>query len=187
MVFIRSLHDGDSTQCQKCRGKEQRKIHEGDKIFHWKIIKRVGKYFICECDCSKKTRRKIAASSLLSGRTKSCGCRRADNQTAEQEKAKKIGMKIMERVHDAGISLSYGEKKVSKNSKTGITGVCMRKGQYRAYITLDRRQIHLGLYDTLEEAAEARKAGEEKYFSARKEMTTEIIKSVIEGEKNGNQ
>lgn len=44
----------------------------------------------------------------------------------------------------------------------------MCRGQqkaYRAYISIRRKHIHLGEFDTLEEAAAARKAGEEKYFS----------------------
>jgi hypothetical protein len=188
MVFIRSLHNGDSTQCQKCRGKEQRKIHEGDKIFHWKIIKRVGKYFICECDCSKKTRRKIPSSSLLSGRTKSCGCRRSDNQTAKQEKGKKQGMKIMNAIHEARLSPSY-KRKTNKNSSTGVTGVCMygSTGKYRAYISVDHRTIELGHYDTIEDAAAARRDGEDKYFTDRIQRVEEIKMKFKGDEKDGNQ
>ena len=38
---------------------------------------------------------------------------------------------------------------------------------YRAYINIGKKQIHLGNFDTLEEAAAARKAVEKKYFAPR--------------------
>lgn len=54
----------------------------------------------------------------------------------------------------------------SKNNTSGHTGVSYRpkRKSYRAYITVDRRQIGLGHYPTLEEAVAARKKGERKYF-----------------------
>lgn len=47
---------------------------------------------------------------------------------------------------------------VSKNSSTGVNGVSIHKptGKYRAYIMVNKKQIHLGLFDTLEEAKKAR-------------------------------
>lgn len=47
---------------------------------------------------------------------------------------------------------------VSKNSSTGVNGVCLHRptGKYRAYIMVNRKQIHLGLFDTIEEATLAR-------------------------------
>lgn len=55
--------------------------------------------------------------------------------------------------------------KVSKNNTTGVLGVSLRpSGRYRARIMVDRKEICLGTYDTIEEAKNARKKGEEKYF-----------------------
>jgi hypothetical protein len=50
---------------------------------------------------------------------------------------------------------------------TGFTGVCRAKGieKYRATITVDRRSIHLGTFSTPEEAAIARSAAVQKYYS----------------------
>lgn len=44
------------------------------------------------------------------------------------------------------------------NSKTGLIGVCLHKptGKYRAYIMVNRKHIHLGLFDTIEAAAKER-------------------------------
>lgn len=56
-------------------------------------------------------------------------------------------------------------RKLNKNSQSGVRGVCRgNKKAYRAYINIRRKQIGLGEYDTLEEAAAARKAAEEKYY-----------------------
>lgn len=47
---------------------------------------------------------------------------------------------------------------LSKNNTSGVNGVSMMKnGKYRAYINENYKQIHLGSFDTLEEAKSARK------------------------------
>lgn len=54
---------------------------------------------------------------------------------------------------------------LSKNSTTKINGVSLHKptGKYRAYIMVNRKQIHLGLFDTVDEATQARKQADNKY------------------------
>lgn len=54
-------------------------------------------------------------------------------------------------------------KGVSKRNKTGYTGVAKYKDKYRAYITRDKERYYLGLFNSLEEAAKARKDAENKY------------------------
>ena len=52
-----------------------------------------------------------------------------------------------------------------KNNKLNCKGVRkVPSGRYNAYIGIDKKQISLGTYDTLEQAKEARKKAEEKYF-----------------------
>lgn len=54
---------------------------------------------------------------------------------------------------------------LSKNNRTGVTGVSKTpNGKYRARIMVDRKEIRLGTFETLKEAAVARKNGETKYF-----------------------
>lgn len=54
---------------------------------------------------------------------------------------------------------------LSKNNRTGVTGVSKTpNGKYRARIMVDRKEIRLGTFETLKEAAVARKNGEIKYF-----------------------
>lgn len=52
------------------------------------------------------------------------------------------------------------------DSILGIKGVSVSKNhdRYRAHITLDGKQYHLGTFDTLEEAKRARREAEQKFF-----------------------
>jgi hypothetical protein len=50
-----------------------------------------------------------------------------------------------------------------KDSKSGYKGVSFQSGKYRAYIVLDYKQIHLGRFDSKEEAARAYNAAAIKY------------------------
>lgn len=59
-------------------------------------------------------------------------------------------------------------RNVSKNSESGYLGVRKREnGKYQARITLDGKTYSLGSFDTIEEAIDARKIGEEKMFLPR--------------------
>lgn len=63
---------------------------------------------------------------------------------------------------------SLGNKQnasLSKNNKTGHNGVALHKptGKYRAYIMINKKQIHLGLFETLQEAIDARKQADISY------------------------
>ncbi len=55
--------------------------------------------------------------------------------------------------------------KVRSNSSTGITGVWFHKqlGKYAAQIKINKRYIYLGVFNTLKEAAAARKREEAKH------------------------
>ena len=54
---------------------------------------------------------------------------------------------------------------LSKNSRTKINGVSFmsQNGKYRAHIMVNRKQIHLGLFEHIEDAIAARKAADTKY------------------------
>jgi hypothetical protein len=54
----------------------------------------------------------------------------------------------------------------SKNNKSGVKGVSWNKNtnRWRATIRINGRQLHLGLFDDLENAARAREAAELKHF-----------------------
>lgn len=56
--------------------------------------------------------------------------------------------------------------KLSKNNTSGIKGVQRTKsGRWIARLMINGKNICLGTYDTIEEAEEARRKGEEKYFN----------------------
>lgn len=57
-------------------------------------------------------------------------------------------------------------KKKQKNNTSGVTGVRWHKKhrKWYAHIGVNRNQIHIGSFDTFEEAVVARKEAEEKYF-----------------------
>ena len=54
---------------------------------------------------------------------------------------------------------------VQANSSTGNVGVSMdkRTGRYRAYISVNSKYKHLGVFDTIEEAVDARKKADIQY------------------------
>jgi hypothetical protein len=57
-------------------------------------------------------------------------------------------------------------KSVNKNSSTGIRGVSLdpRTGRFKAYITVNRKQIHIGVYDKLTDAKRAVIEARKKYY-----------------------
>jgi hypothetical protein len=53
-----------------------------------------------------------------------------------------------------------------KNNTSGYKGVSKTaNGKWRAYISLHRKQIHLGNHNDIKDAIKARQEAEEKYFS----------------------
>ena len=73
------------------------------------------------------------------------------------------------------VNTLLGGRKTNKNSTTGHKGVSrMADGKYRAYITLRHRQIHLGVYNTMDMAIQARKEGEDLYFAPLIQEWTEL-------------
>ena len=66
--------------------------------------------------------------------------------------------------------LSYSNNNMNQckriNNTSGVTGVSFYKNsnKWNAYITVNYKKINLGYYINFEEAVEARKRAEEKYF-----------------------
>jgi hypothetical protein len=54
---------------------------------------------------------------------------------------------------------------IRKDNTTGIKGVYLRpNGKYRAMIAVSSKLVHIGYFDTIEEAAAARREAAQKYF-----------------------
>jgi len=56
----------------------------GETYGKWKVLyedipRKNGTYWMCQCSCYKKTIRSVCGSSLISGRSNSCGCFRKHN------------------------------------------------------------------------------------------------------------
>lgn len=142
------------------------KVKPGQRYGKWTVIKsvpldktytnglRTG--WLCRCDCG--TDRVVAAKSLTSGESRSCGCVTAAK--AKQRLSGSIG-----RYEGTAVS-KLVKNAPTKSSKTGIRGVywSTRERKYIAKIGLQSKSITIGRFDTLEEAATARKAAEEKYY-----------------------
>lgn len=54
--------------------------------------------------------------------------------------------------------------KVRSDNRTTVTGVHFEHNKYRVRIVVNGKNLSLGMYDTLEEAAAVRKIAEEKYY-----------------------
>ena len=52
-------------------------------------------------------------------------------------------------------SRSVASRQRKTSSKAGYTGVYQENNRFRAVISINRKSVHLGMYDTAEEAAEA--------------------------------
>lgn len=175
-VSIYKLLNGKSKSCGCApRPSKQGAIKVGQHYGYWEVLKPYldGRKSLCRCICGKE--KLVNSQMLTSGRSKSCGCRRAESQTMAQVCGKQKGQKIMDTIHNQGLAAAYIDRKINKNSGTGVTGVSQFKnGTYRAHIMINHRQIHLGSYKKLEDAIAARKAAEEKYFRPLEEKVKNI-------------
>lgn len=107
----------------------------------------------CRCDCGNEG--DFSCADLQRKNYISCGClkRIAEEQLKDRT------------THVAGTTVELlRSKKVRNDSTTGVTGVNMYRGKYRALIHFQGKTYHLGTYKTLEEAAAVRKKAEECLF-----------------------
>ncbi|NWO12705.1 hypothetical protein [Virgibacillus sp.] len=113
----------------------------------------------CECDCGNVVI--IQSDKLIAGVTKSCGClrKKAGNEVNEHNK---------KHLFKEGVFTPLLTSKLRKDNKTGFKGVYAikrKKGiKYEARINIKKKAIHLGTFATIEEAVQARKKAEEKYY-----------------------
>jgi len=54
---------------------------------------------------------------------------------------------------------------IRPNNTSGVTGVWKHRNKWIAEIKVNYKKIHLGTFNTLKEAAQARKQAEKKYFN----------------------
>lgn len=164
-------------------------IAPGEKRGHLKIINRYRKgasyYYHCECDCGSIT--EVDATQLEQGRQTSCMCKgqylevgkKYDFLTVKRRikrgwyecdcecGKKNIIVKTSDILHgmrSCGCASRPYNRKVRKNSSTGIRGVTRNQttGKYVAYIYVNGKNKYLGAFKDPEEAKAVREEAEEK-------------------------
>jgi hypothetical protein len=70
-------------------------------------------------------------------------------------------------LRDVPKSVNNQNKAVQHRNTSGVVGVDWnkQKGKWRARLSLKRKIVYLGWFDTFEEAVQARKAGEKAQYS----------------------
>lgn len=109
----------------------------------------------CKCDCGNECF--VGSSELVTENTKSCGCLRAELAATRLARRKTLV---------EGTDLACLTQKRSSNNTSGVKGVSFDKriGKWKAYIRIARKCQSLGYFDTVEEAAQARREAEEELF-----------------------
>lgn len=166
-VYYANLTSGKSKSCGHIRKpKRNDEKYIGNKFGRLTVIKRVNDVgrskYLCKCDCGNEV---VVSVKSLGSRRFSCGCLQDETSRKKLEKIPKEAFEKYSENFVEGTNLTNLTQKLSKNNKTGVKGVFKGKnGRYYASIMIARKRIHLGVYDTLGEAEDARKEGEEKYF-----------------------
>ena len=125
-----------------------------------------GIWYQCKCDCGKELQ--IRKDRLASGNTKSCGCLndelRAFNlkPIKHEDRLKACESNVVEKT-DLRI-ISRTKPKAANTS--GITGVSIRKDRNKWLARKKKKKEvhHLGYFANKQDAINARKEAEDKYF-----------------------
>lgn len=118
----------------------------------------------CACRCGNQAI--VSQESLVGGHTRSCGC--AQREWSSRHAG---GMrKGIEKRRIEDVVVPALKKRLSRNNTTGVKGVHPVKNKnggpirYQATIGLKRQIIRLGVFDTVAEAAIARREAEIRYY-----------------------
>lgn len=107
----------------------------------------------CVCECGNEV--DVSYNTLVYTSVRSCGC-------WKRKRESKLG-DLITRVDGTSIDM-IKSKKIPSHNTSGVKGVYFQKGKWIAKVVFQKKQYHLGKYDTIEEAAEARKDAEELLF-----------------------
>lgn len=107
----------------------------------------------CKCECGNEV--DYSYNILMYSNIRSCGC-------WKRERESKLG-DLIARVDGTSIDM-IKSKKLPADNTSGVKGVYFQKGKWIAKIVFQQKQYHLGQYDSIEEAAQARKEAEELLF-----------------------
>lgn len=116
----------------------------------------------CRCDCGNMT--EVAASKLISGEIRSCGC-------LLKEHGKTIGAKNLKKFEKKdcvdNTKLASLSDTMPKNNTSGVKGVFWdsSREKWTAQIGFQGKNYRLGRYENIEDAEKARKSAEEEMFA----------------------
>ena len=140
----------------------------GQRYGRWTVLEDlVGKQYrklLCQCVCG--TQRAVRLSHLRNGSSLSCGCLSLEQARDRGGNIETAQAGLSAKMYD-GTSISFisrPKRQPNRNNSTGLLGVSPYYKRFKATLKLRGKQIYLGVYDTIEEAAEARRKGEEVYF-----------------------
>lgn len=119
---------------------------------------------LCQCDCG--TQRAVRLSHLRNGSSLSCGCFSVELARDRGGNIEVAQAGLSAKLHDGtGIAfIARPLRQSNRNSATDVLGVSPYYKRFKATLKLRGKQIYLGVYDTVEEAANARKKGEEIHY-----------------------
>lgn len=155
-VSARNLVNGHTKSCGHLVG---RSVEEGEVFGALTAVERVGSndagraLWRCACECGKETI--IKGAELRAGSYTSCGCG-AEHYRRVSETLGRV----------EGTCLDALTRGLQKNNKSGVRGVFWnkRRGKWTAAIKFKGKLHQLGCFETLEEAAEARRLAEVELY-----------------------
>lgn len=153
-LTTRDLNSGGYRSCGCRKGSSKSLI--GNRYGSLTVISDSGqkqgtaKLWTCKCDCGNIVN--IRTDSLTSGKVISCGC--------SKKSKKKVEQLLSGRHLDDHTSDVFFKGTLSKNNKTGVTGVCLSNGKYIAYIGYKNKTYRLLVTKDFNLAVSARKEAE---------------------------
>lgn len=154
-VLTRDLRNGNTKSCGCMR--DDFEDLSGRRFGRLVAVERVGSspggysMWRCACDCGGEvTARSV---SLKNGNTRSCGCLVHDKVCEPSDAVD-------------GTKLGNLSGKPTRQNTSGVRGVSRvkRNGRWEVHIKVRGKQMHIGTYATIEDAAEARREAEREWF-----------------------
>lgn len=162
-VQANSLTGGGTTACRHCASACDPVDLTGQRFHDLTVLAREGAWIGTTKTLWRVRCERCGQESVIDGRhlgvVKSCKCTRDKNIRSGIDKLRSMD------VDGTNLACISGDRALNKNNKTGVRGVCLSAdGKYRATIVFRRKQYALGEYDSLDDAAKARKAAEDRFF-----------------------
>ncbi len=137
---------------------EDNNLH-GKHFGHWLVLDKSvvtakgEKKWLCRCDCGMEF--DTSYNKLCYSNKQSCGC--------QKKKHSELLPSLLTHVDGTSVE-NIKSKKIPSDNTTGVRGVYFIKGKWMAKIVFQKKQYNLGIYETIEEAAEARREAEQILF-----------------------